>query len=100
MFINFTHKGKEYKLPLLMRPKVSAYNCLAVVHFAQDVKPRLQLVSSGYAKSSAIKVKGLNVLSTDYLPTVGRVLLSRSAKRAWLDDGYAHRLTQFTITES
>lgn len=100
MFINFTHKGKEYKLPLLLRPNVSAYNSLAVVKFPGDTRPRLQVVSTGYTNPDEIRVLNLNVLSTDYVQDVGRVLLSRSAKRAWLDDGYCTALKQFTITES
>lgn len=98
MFINFTHKGKPYKLPLLLHPKISAYNCLAVVQLAGDTRPRLQLTCVG-AANAKVKVKHLNILSSDFVEDVGRVRLSRSAKRAWLDNGYCTALKQFTITE-
>jgi hypothetical protein len=80
---------------LIKDPNKAAYNCLAVAKLAGDTRPRLQLVSAGYIYLTAIRVKRLSVMTSAFIPNVGRVLLSHSHKQAWLDNGYCHKLKAF-----
>ena len=98
MQVKFCYQGNTHTLPLIMRPDISAYNGLAVVQYVDDTRPRLQLVSLACVQGYH-RVHGLSPLASIFLPDLGTVRFSRTHRRAWLDDGYCHKLTQFEILQ-
>ena len=75
----------------LTEDKSMIFNSLAVVKFADDKKPRLQLVSSGYTASDFIKVWFLSDF-TGYHEQLGKIILSKSLKRCWIESDYAKQV--------
>ena len=98
MFITFTYKGKYYTLPLIEDTRIT-YDCLAVIQYQDDTRPRLQLASRGYTHESRIRLATLSSYTTPYFFGFGQVILSKSMKRAWLDRGYCHALKNFVISQ-
>ena len=81
----------------LREDKRMVYTSLAVVKFPDDKRARLQTVSTGYTAAECIKVLNLSNF-TAYDKNLGRVYLSKSLKRCWLDTGYCKQVN-FKIIE-
>lgn len=97
--IQFTYKGQNYNCPLIANSAMH-YDCIAMIAFPEDTKPRLQRASVGYTPEHLIRVRHLHDRTTAHIPALsGRIILSHSMRRAWLDDGYCHSIKTFNITD-